>query len=181
MAAGKINLQKASGGITAITGVDGAGNTQLVLPESGIVATTAGATETSTGLVELATTAETQAGTDDLRAITALKLFNSLKGSNQSLTVSGYQKLHGGLIIQWGLITNNNIGANSTAYVNYNIAFPSGVGYTAIQVQSATVNSGIFAPFITIPGDGTALSRFQIYNTDSDSALSAYRWFAIGY
>lgn len=41
MAAGKINLQKASGGITAITGVDGTGNTQLVLPESGTVATTA--------------------------------------------------------------------------------------------------------------------------------------------
>lgn len=40
MAAGKINLQKASGGITAITGVDGTGNTELVLPESGTVATT---------------------------------------------------------------------------------------------------------------------------------------------
>ena len=37
MAAGKINLQKASGGITAITGVDGASNTNLVLPESGTV------------------------------------------------------------------------------------------------------------------------------------------------
>jgi len=40
MDAGKINLQKASGGITAITGVDGTGNTNLVLPESGTVATT---------------------------------------------------------------------------------------------------------------------------------------------
>lgn len=38
MAAGKINLQKASGGITAITSVDGASNTNLVLPESGNVA-----------------------------------------------------------------------------------------------------------------------------------------------
>lgn len=41
MAAGKINLQKASGGVTTITGVDGTGNTELVLPESGTVATTA--------------------------------------------------------------------------------------------------------------------------------------------
>ena len=85
MAAGKINLQKASGGITAITGVDGTGNTQLVLPESGTVATTAGATETSTGLIELATTAETQAGTDDTRAITPLKLKNSVLGLGQTL------------------------------------------------------------------------------------------------
>ena len=85
MAAGKINLQKASGGITAITGVDGTGNTQLVLPESGTVATTAGATETSTGLIELATTAETQAGTDDTRAITPLKLKNSVLGLGQTV------------------------------------------------------------------------------------------------
>ena len=50
MTAGKINLQKASGGITAITGVDGTGNTQLVLPESGTVATTASVkAEISTG------------------------------------------------------------------------------------------------------------------------------------
>ena len=84
MAAGKINLQKASGGITAITGVDGTGNTQLVLPESGTVATTAGATETLTGLIELATTAETQAGTDDTRAITPLKLKNSVIGLGQT-------------------------------------------------------------------------------------------------
>ena len=38
MAAGKINLQKASGGITAITSVDGASNTNLVLPASGNIA-----------------------------------------------------------------------------------------------------------------------------------------------
>lgn len=54
MAAGKINLQKASGGITAITGVDGASNTNLVLPESGTVATTS---DINTAGVELKTIA----------------------------------------------------------------------------------------------------------------------------
>ena len=39
MAAGVINLQKASGGVTKITSTDGIGITELVLPESGIVAT----------------------------------------------------------------------------------------------------------------------------------------------
>ena len=41
MAAGKISLQKASGGITSITGVDGVGNTSVIVPESGTLATTA--------------------------------------------------------------------------------------------------------------------------------------------
>ena len=35
MAAGKIKLQKASGGVTSITGVDGVGDTSLAIPESG--------------------------------------------------------------------------------------------------------------------------------------------------
>ena len=40
MAAGKWNMQKASGGVASITITDGATNTDLVLPESGTVATT---------------------------------------------------------------------------------------------------------------------------------------------
>ena len=35
MAAGIINLQKASGGVTQISGIDGTGTTQVVVPESG--------------------------------------------------------------------------------------------------------------------------------------------------
>lgn len=81
MAAGTWNMQKASGGVASITIADGVGATNIVLPESGTVATTATATETSTGLVELATTAEAQAGIDDLRAITPLKLRNALNAS----------------------------------------------------------------------------------------------------
>lgn len=46
--------------------------------------TTASATESIQGLIELATTAETQAGTDDLRAITPLKLKNSVIGLGQT-------------------------------------------------------------------------------------------------
>ncbi len=40
MAAGKFNMQKASGGVASITVADGTTNTAVVLPESGTVATT---------------------------------------------------------------------------------------------------------------------------------------------
>lgn len=40
MAAGKFNMQKASGGVASITVADGVGATNVVLPESGTVATT---------------------------------------------------------------------------------------------------------------------------------------------
>ena len=162
MAAGKINLQKASGGITAITGVDGAGNTQLVLPESGIVATTAGATEATTGLIELATTAETQAGIDDTRAITPLKLKNSVLGLGQTwqdVTASRvlgttYTNTTGKpVLIQVSIdITTSGLWRATVAgvivsdvkanpayqdYVNFSFIVPNGSTYSVTQVSGA--------------------------------------------
>ena len=176
MAAGKINLQKASGGITAITGVDGTGNTNLVLPESGTVATTAGATETSTGLIELATTAETQAGTDNTRAITALKLFNSLKGSNQSLLTNGYQKLHGGLIIQWGLAA---CGVDSSTTVNLPISFPNSfLNVRGGNKASSVVGNGVSSVHCTPINN----SSFTLVNDAFTTSVGTdCYWFAIGY
>ena len=81
--------------------------------------------ETARGIIELATTVEAQDGVDDLRAVTPLKLFNSLKGSNQSLSANGYQKLHGGLIIQWGEAVNNNSLGSGLNTLVFPIAFPN--------------------------------------------------------
>ena len=154
MAAGKINLQKASGGITTITGVDGTGNTELVLPESGTVATTAGATETSTGLIELATTAETQAGTDETRAITPLKLKNSVLGLGQTLQTFtvGTQRIA-------GTTYTNSTGKPIEIYI-YGSSAGGGwqisltVNGILTQVISSTSNQGEFMSFSSIIPNG---------------------------
>lgn len=180
MAAGKINLKKASGGITAITGVDGTGNTELILPESGTVATTAGATETSTGLIELATTAEAQARTDDTRAITPLKLFNSLKGSNQSLASNGYQKLHGGLIIQWG--TYSGVLAHTSSYTPiFPIAFPNACVKVACQYGNTAIDTALGVGFEKITQKLTNSFTFQWGWQSGGSAQVDVDYIAIGY
>lgn len=176
MANGRFLIGKPSGGVTTVTSVDGAGNTNLVLPESGAVATTAGATETSTGLVELATTAETQAGTDDLRAITALKLFNSLKGSNQNLTTSGYQKLHGGLIIQWG--TQTPPGNAIVQTYNFPLVFPTNC-LTFVASLGMGGNGGVAKNDAT-GGRYISSSQYQMANHSGGSAIKI-DWIAIGY
>lgn len=81
MANGRINFGKQSGGTLGLVFPDGVTNTEVTLPESGTLATTAVATETTTGLIELATTAEAQAGTDNSRAITPLRLRNALNAT----------------------------------------------------------------------------------------------------
>ena len=62
-----------------------AGVTSAIQAQINSKFTTASATESSQGLIELATTAEAQAGTDDTRAITPLKLKNSVLGLGQTL------------------------------------------------------------------------------------------------
>lgn len=54
------------------------------------------------GIVQLADSATAQALTDASKPITPATLKAAGQGANQSLASSGYQKLPGGLIIQWG-------------------------------------------------------------------------------
>ena len=81
MANGRFILGKQSGGTLGLVFPDGVSNTEVVLPESGELATKNYA---------------------DLKVALA-----SFVGTNQSLAINGYQKLPGGLIIQWGKVTNN--------------------------------------------------------------------------
>jgi len=76
----------------------------------------------------IATTAQNQALSSNTVLVTPLGLNNAFKGTNQSLTVNGYQKLPGGLIMQWceGSLINSTSG-NVQQTVSFPIAFPNGV------------------------------------------------------
>jgi hypothetical protein len=82
------------------------------------------ADESQTGVSERATDAEAQGFTDDARHLTPLKLNNAFKGGNQSFGTgnsSGYQKLPGGLILQWMEVDITT----STQVFNLPITFPN--------------------------------------------------------
>ena len=75
------------------------------------------ATTTATGVVELATNTEALAGTDPDRVVTPAAL-----ASSKLYATDGYQKLPGGLIIQWG--TETCPGEGSVA-VTFPLTFPT--------------------------------------------------------
>ncbi len=79
------------------------------------------ATETQAGILSIATLAQSQAWTEDTAALTPKKLADALKGSNQSLAGNGYQKLPGGLIIQWATVSVSAVG---TAF-SFPVTFPT--------------------------------------------------------
>ncbi|MDR3429016.1 MAG: phage tail protein [Silvimonas sp.] len=81
-----------------------------------------------TNNAQLATTAFAQLAINNAIA-------TAFTGANQSLASSGYQKLPGGLILQWGQVVTN--GVNVPATWTYPISFPN----AAVHVSAINLNS----------------------------------------
>ncbi len=113
----------------------------------------------------ISTTTQAQAYTNNTTAISPLKLFEAFQGSNQSLTENGYQKLPGGLIIQWGRVT-----ANGT--YSFPIPFPNAF----LSMAMVAITGGNGTPRLpSIPTQtGFTYSSASVADTD------AY-WIAIGW
>lgn len=91
-------------------------------------------------------------------------------GVNQSLTSSGFQKLPGGLIIQWGY---NNIPSGGTT-ISFPVTFPNAL-LSIVGTQNQGSSSGTNAPI-----------QFFATSTSGSSVTSStfnvnFSWIAIGY
>jgi hypothetical protein len=93
-------------------------------------------------------------------------------GGNQSLGTSGYQKLPGGLIMQWGNTGALSGGQNLT--VTYPIAFPNAV----LNVQTTVIVSTDTNEIVFVYNVST--STFVAANSNP-GALAGVYWLAIGY
>lgn len=121
----------------------------------------------------------------------ALKVaLSSFTGANQSLASTGYQKLPGGLIIQWG-VSNPTINGTSVSNIDitFPIAFPNSLlqitGSTAIYATDLDVNPSYRQSQSTVIFGG--LNDYKTKITASMINLSELtnsrflRWIAVGY
>jgi hypothetical protein len=122
----------------------------------------------------LASTAQAQAQTDNVTYLSPLKLKEALQGANQSLVASGYQKLPGGLIIQWG--TGAGGGNNTSSTKVFPISFPNAVFSVATVPFVAGVDA---SDVVNVIGSLTVSSFLMNYNTSGTAA--GFKWMAIGY
>lgn len=141
----------------------------------------------SVGLAEIsneirAFDSDAQDWTNLLKLLTPKGLDDSFKGSNQLLANNGYQKLPGGLIIQWGN-TNQGTVANGVANIAFPIAFPNACQQAyAFDINAAlsTVGSGGF--LVAASAWTTTSVEVQWYRVvGSTGGLASMNWFAIGY
>lgn len=133
------------------------------------------ASETVPGLVELASDAEAQAYTAN-KFIDGQKMAKALQGPNQSLLANGYQKLPGGLILQWG----TNATSGGSVAVTFPIAFPNGV--LCAPIIQAVANS---AQWYSWAAGNVTNSGFSAYCGVSYSngvfGSGSFTWFCIGH
>jgi hypothetical protein len=92
------------------------------------------ASATQRGIVELATAAETLAGTDALRALTSAGF-----AGNKNLAAKGRYELPGKFALQWG--TEAQIATNATSTVTFDKPFTTLLSLT-ITGQSTTLSAG---------------------------------------
>lgn len=135
------------------------------------------ASTTVKGIVELATDAEAQTLSSNLLALTPSTLAAAFKGTNQSFAADGYQKLPGGLILQWGRSAVSIAPNGGVLNITFPIAFVTEVGYSTAQVVGLGVNAQALIPTAV----ATTLTNLAVTNNDTDSPITQIRWFSIGW
>lgn len=99
--------------------------------------TAAGLTPSATTLNQLATAMASLGPVQSVNGrtgvVTGLVDSSSFTGANQSLATSGYQKLPGGLILQWGTVSVTN---SSTSTFTFPVAFPTACVFADVQFST---------------------------------------------
>jgi len=132
------------------------------------------ATESVAGIAEIATQAETNAGSDDTRIVTPLKL---RFGFAASLAASGYIAFPswlGGWIVQWGTVTGSWAHTSSQS-ANFPIAFPT-ASYRVIIGSPTTNDAGTCG----ITASTTTNFTFKVINYTGTTQTYTIQFLAVG-
>lgn len=119
-------------------------------------------------------------GTDWIASTQTVTTSSDFTGSNQSLATNGYQKLPGGLILQWGVVAFSSGSDKVTITGNFPISFPNSVfGLYANPEHNYNTGSGVmFGAVRSFTNSG-----FVVYVAERE--LTSYSggnlyWYAVG-
>ena len=194
----KTNTNTTSLIVNILTSVTDSSKVTLTLAQPGLVTTdmldtalttyiknTDNATESVSGIIKISTTAQVSAGTDNTTAVSPAKL-RELFANGLNTATNGYQKLPGGLIIQWGWSAippiQNGLGSSVEQSISFPITFPN---------SCLSVN---FTGTADIGDDGLEALHGVLYRDKNKVIVRSYRiagsyngaagstcWIAIGY
>lgn len=153
-------------------------NTATARTNLGVYGTTQTYTKTEVDAkTTVASTAQAQGLTSNTTLLTPLRLAEAFKGANQSLAGNGFQKLPGGLILQWGTANVNYNQTNNE--INLPISFTSQNLVVLATVKTSAAANGVYVPNVHT----FTVSSFTIlgdYDVDPGVSIPTC-WIAIGY
>lgn len=120
----------------------------------------------------VASTAQSQAWISNTTLITPLRLAEAFQAANQSLAISGFQKIPGGLVVQWGFATITATGVVQN--FNYPIAFSSET-YVTVGSDGVGVTPNVEGFAI----ETLSLTQFKAYRSTGTGTTGFY-YIAIG-
>ncbi len=144
------------------------------------------ASDARKGLVQLATSAEVQAGTDALKAVTAAGLLGGLLGAggvnaNDYVTIPFRDKTTGArrnLIVQWGSTTTSS---TADTAITFPIAFPNSL-LSLVGTEYTTAASTASSTAIVALANST-ITGFDVgtYDHAGTRIADGAKWIALGY
>ena len=98
-------------------------------------------------------------------------------GASQNLSGNGYQKIPGGLILQWGTKQINNTAINTlfTTNVTFPISFPN----APFRVLSTPSNTG--TAYLNVSSETATTTGYKIVSSSGTTGLMNVSFIAIGY
>jgi hypothetical protein len=142
-----------------------------------------GATTSAKGTVELATNAETITGSDTERAVTPSNIVGLFGDSGRKThSTNGYQKLPGGMVMQWGSWSGATT-ANNTNNVTFPISFPNACLNVQGTITGITGTGAGYGPYINTSTLDVASFDFGVVASGGGfvAVATSIYWFAIGY
>lgn len=122
----------------------------------------------------VASTAQAQGQVSNTTLLTPLRLSEAFKGTNQSLASTGWQKLPGGLILQWGSVVVNT--ANTFETFSFPVAFTT----TCFQFVASFANAANSSQHTRINVGNPTTTQFSVSLADITTG-AAVRYFAVGF
>jgi hypothetical protein len=110
------------------------------------------------------------------KAISPATLAAAFKGSNQQLAGAGWQKLPGGLILQWSTTGDLSDTSPGSASFVFPIAFPNSC-HQVIPIELSNSSNKTVCSYTNITTTGFDLTYYRVQGTVTGSA----RYLAIGY
>lgn len=132
----------------------------------------------------VASTAQAQGWTSNTTLITPLRLAEAFQGSNQSLSANGYQKLPGGLIMQWcsaEVAVGSAVGSTATVDVVFPLAFTTLLSVQLTHdlgnaAEAAEMSYSVFAKSAT----GATAKFYRVSGSDTGGETVRATFFLIG-